>query len=166
MHAAQTSKEEREKRSRRQETRESQLSHLQQDIGGPGSPSMATQSNAEDSMNQLTVSMSSTSSAQDLPPDTQKFLSFAERHRTVLNQVTYSWKTSFEALTLMSLIEIPDSAPIDNPLGRWPLLSPRGSHPRPGFRRQAAILQNGVGTGRRRHQARGLGCSCQARARI
>lgn len=88
VHAAQTSKEEREKRSRRQETRESQLSHLQQEVGGPGSPSMAAQSSADDSMNQLAVSMSSTSSAQDLPPDTQKFLSFAERHRTVLNQVT------------------------------------------------------------------------------
>lgn len=88
VHAAQTSKEEREKRSRRQETRESQLSHLQQEIGGPGSPSMAAQSNPDDSLSQLTMSMStSSSSAYDLPPDTQKFLSFAERHRTVLNQV-------------------------------------------------------------------------------
>lgn len=87
VHAAQTSKEEREKRSRRQETRESQLSHLQQEIGGPGSPSLASaQANAEDSINQMAVSLS-TSSTTDLPPDTQKFLAFAERHRTVLNQV-------------------------------------------------------------------------------
>lgn len=85
VHAAQTSKEEREKRSRRPETRESQLSHLQQEIGGPGSPSMAVQTSNDDSLNQLTLSMSSAPS--DLPPDTQKFLSFAERHRTVLNQV-------------------------------------------------------------------------------
>lgn len=87
VHAAQTSKEEREKRSRRQETRESQLSHLQQEIGGPGSPSMANQ-NPDDSLNQLSVSVSNPSAALDLPPDTQKFLSFAERHRTVLNQVS------------------------------------------------------------------------------
>merc|ERR1712200_304270 len=86
VHAAQTSKEEREKRSRRQETRESQLSHLQQEIGGPGSPSMANQ-NPDDSLNQLSVSVSNPSAALDLPPDTQKFLSFAERHRTVLNQI-------------------------------------------------------------------------------
>ncbi|XP_032797159.2 LOW QUALITY PROTEIN: E3 ubiquitin-protein ligase HUWE1 [Daphnia magna] len=85
VHAAQTSKEEREKRSRRPETRESQLSHLQQEIGGPGSPSMAVQTSNDDSLNQLTLSMSSAPS--DLPPDTQKFLSFAERHRTVLNQI-------------------------------------------------------------------------------
>lgn len=88
VHAAQTSKEEREKRSRRPETRESQLSHLQQEIGGPGSPSMAAQSSNDDSLNQLTLSMSSAPSS-DLPPDTQKFLSFAERHRTVLNQVIF-----------------------------------------------------------------------------
>ena len=87
VHAAQTSKEEREKRSRRQETRESQLSHLQQEIGGPGSPNLASvQANADDSISQMTVSMTS-SSALDLPPDTQKFLAFDERHRTVLNQV-------------------------------------------------------------------------------
>ena len=88
VHAAQTSKEEREKRSRRPETRESQLSHLQQEIGGPGSPSMAAQASNDDSLNQLTLSMSSAPSS-DLPPDTQKFLSFAERHRTVLNQVCF-----------------------------------------------------------------------------
>lgn len=88
VHAAQTSKEEREKRSRRPETRESQLSHLQQEIGGPGSPSMAAQASNDDSLNQLTLSMSSAPSS-DLPPDTQKFLSFAERHRTVLNQVIF-----------------------------------------------------------------------------
>ena len=88
VHAAQTSKEEREKRSRRQETRESQLSHLQQEIGGPGSPSMAgSAQSADDSLNQLAVQTMSTSTAADLPPDTQKFLSFAERHRTVLNQI-------------------------------------------------------------------------------
>ena len=92
VHAAQTSKEEREKRSRRQETRESQLSHLQQEIGGPGSPSSAGVSSAalahDESHNQLSVSMAaSSSSSADLPPDTQKFLSFAERHRTVLNQI-------------------------------------------------------------------------------
>lgn len=88
VHAAQTSKEEREKRSRRPETRESQLSHLQQEIGGPGSPSTAAQTSNDDSLNQLTLSMSSAPSS-DLPPDTQKFLSFAERHRTVLNQVIF-----------------------------------------------------------------------------
>jgi E3 ubiquitin-protein ligase HUWE1 len=59
---------------------------LQQEIGGPGSPSMAAQSSNDDSLNQLTLSMSSAPSS-DLPPDTQKFLSFAERHRTVLNQI-------------------------------------------------------------------------------
>ena len=93
VHASQTSKEEREKRSRRPETRESQLSHLQQEIGGPGSPSMANQTSNDDSINQLAVSMSS-APASDLPPDTQKFLSFAERHRTVLNQVYYSFKAN------------------------------------------------------------------------
>lgn len=84
VHAAQTSKEEREKRSRRQETRESQLSHLQQEDGGPGSP--AAQGNADDSLNQSTISVVNGASS-DLPPDTQKFLGFAEKHRTVLNQV-------------------------------------------------------------------------------
>ena len=99
VHAAQTSKEEREKRSRRQETRESQLSHLQQEIGGPGSPSMAVQSSQDDSLNQLTLSMSSAPSS-DLPPDTQKFLSFAERHRTVLNQVFTSTRMLIDDIYL------------------------------------------------------------------
>ena len=86
VHAAQTSKEEREKRSRRQETRESQLSHLHQEVGGPGSP--ATQGNPDDSLNQTAVSLSG-AAASDLPPDTQKFLAFADKHRTVLNQVCW-----------------------------------------------------------------------------
>ena len=102
VHAAQTSKEEREKRSRRQETRESQLSHLQQEIGGPGSPNLASgQANADDSINLMTVSMTS-SSALDLPPDTQKFLTFAERHRTVLNQVIAFFNIVF--LSTLNLI--------------------------------------------------------------
>jgi len=87
VHAAQTSKEERDKRSRRQETRESQLSHLQQEIGGPGSPSTVAQGNVDDSYSQLSMAAAGSTSTANLPPDTQKFLSFAERHRTVLNQI-------------------------------------------------------------------------------
>ncbi|KAG1657518.1 E3 ubiquitin-protein ligase HUWE1 [Nymphon striatum] len=67
------------------ESQESQLSHLHQDIA-PVSPQPSSSDTSRDNIGpsrQLSVIAIPT----NLPPDTQKFLRFAETHRTVLNQI-------------------------------------------------------------------------------
>ncbi|XP_069142505.1 E3 ubiquitin-protein ligase HUWE1-like isoform X2 [Argopecten irradians] len=62
--------------------REDQLAHLNLDVA-PASPA----SQADTPHLNRENSVASMSSISNLPPDTQKFLKFAETHRTVLNQI-------------------------------------------------------------------------------
>jgi E3 ubiquitin-protein ligase HUWE1 len=66
VHAAVTSSQER-KRPNQKETRQEQLAHIQEERLSEGA-AVAAEPPA-------------------LPPDTRKFLEFAETHRTVLNQI-------------------------------------------------------------------------------
>ncbi|XP_076109103.1 E3 ubiquitin-protein ligase HUWE1-like isoform X2 [Mytilus galloprovincialis] len=61
--------------------REDQLAHLNIDFA-PASPAASTSSETP-----ALARENSVSSISSLPPDTQKFLKFAETHRTVLNQI-------------------------------------------------------------------------------
>ncbi|CAH1782935.1 unnamed protein product [Owenia fusiformis] len=69
-----------------QQKREDLLTHLNVDMSAPLSPAM---SSSIDNLGALTRenSVVSVSSMANLPPDTLKFLRFAETHRTVLNQI-------------------------------------------------------------------------------
>ena len=70
MHAAVTSSQER-KRPNQKETRQEQLAHIQEERL------------TEEGMMGAAVA----AEPPALPPDTRKFLEFAETHRTVLNQI-------------------------------------------------------------------------------
>ena len=84
VHAAPTQPEDK-KKVQQKETRQEQLAHIQEQtlpsIGGEPSSQNPTQES--DSSKPSTSAASSTV----LPVDTQKFLAFAETHRTVLNQI-------------------------------------------------------------------------------
>ncbi|KAG1653506.1 E3 ubiquitin-protein ligase HUWE1 [Nymphon striatum] len=84
VHASAAEKESAQNASK-PESQESQLSHLHQDIA-PVSPQPSSSDTSRDNIGpsrQLSVIAIPT----NLPPDTQKFLRFAETHRTVLNQI-------------------------------------------------------------------------------
>ena len=72
MHAAVTSSEEKKKPNQK-ETRKEQLSHIEEKEGQLESEQAAASDAATEELL--------------LAPDTQKFLEFAETHRTVLNQI-------------------------------------------------------------------------------
>jgi len=82
-----------EKKNNTRETRETQLAHLQQELP-PVSPIPVSSNEfipANDSdmheAHSLSVLDSTHAGNSNLPPDTKKFLSFAETHRTVLNHI-------------------------------------------------------------------------------
>ncbi|XP_064633553.1 E3 ubiquitin-protein ligase HUWE1-like isoform X3 [Lineus longissimus] len=82
-------KDTRKPRDSAAQRREDQLAHLNVDIGMPMSPLPAA-SSSQDVIGLLTRENSVASVVSmtcSLPPDTQKFLKFAETHRTVLNQI-------------------------------------------------------------------------------
>ncbi|XP_023229433.1 E3 ubiquitin-protein ligase HUWE1-like [Centruroides sculpturatus] len=89
VHASSSEKESNKRKEYRQESRENQLAHIHQDIA-PLSPLPATSEAATIAETSNIVfsrenSLATISTA--LPADTQKFLKFAETHRTVLNQI-------------------------------------------------------------------------------
>ncbi|XP_061178702.1 E3 ubiquitin-protein ligase HUWE1-like [Saccostrea echinata] len=81
VHAGEKDGKSQEQRSQR---REDQLAHLNMDLA-PASP--AAPGSETPAPVQRDGSITSVSSLTTLPPDTQKFLRFAETHRTVLNQI-------------------------------------------------------------------------------
>ncbi|XP_078340185.1 E3 ubiquitin-protein ligase HUWE1-like isoform X5 [Crassostrea virginica] len=81
VHAGEKDGKSQDQRSQR---REDQLAHLNMDLA-PASP--AASSSDTPAPVQRDGSITSVSSLTALPPDTQKFLKFAETHRTVLNQI-------------------------------------------------------------------------------
>ena len=99
VHAAPTQPEDAKRKIQQKETRQEQLAHIQEQtpsIGGTPAPEGAASGNGNqpstsDSNEALPVAGSSSGSAtsggSNLPEDTQKFLAFAETHRTVLNQI-------------------------------------------------------------------------------
>ena len=87
VHAAPTQPEDK-KKVQQKETRQEQLAHIQEqtlpNIGGePNSQNQDQESSSKPSTSSAAASNTSTV----LPVDTQKFLAFAETHRTVLNQI-------------------------------------------------------------------------------
>jgi len=78
VHAAPTQPDDK-KKVQQKETRVEQLAHIQEQP-------MAPLSDAVD--DEKSVPSPAAAPAVELPRDTQKFLSFAETHRTVLNQVS------------------------------------------------------------------------------
>ena len=87
VHAAPTQPEDK-KKVQQKETRQEQLAHIQEqtlpNIGGePNSQNQDQESSSKPSTSSAATSNTSTV----LPVDTQKFLAFAETHRTVLNQI-------------------------------------------------------------------------------
>ena len=78
VHAAPTQPDDK-KKVQQKETRVEQLSHIQEQPLGP----LSDVTDEERSGNPSTAA----GTVVELPRDTQKFLSFAETHRTVLNQV-------------------------------------------------------------------------------
>ena len=104
VHAAPTQPEDAKRKIQQKETRQEQLAHIQEQtpsIGGTPVPAEGAESSGNgnqpstsaDSNEALPVAGSSsggsgaTSGGSNLPEDTQKFLAFAETHRTVLNQI-------------------------------------------------------------------------------
>ena len=99
VHAAPTQPEDAKRKIQQKETRQEQLAHIQEQtpsIGGTPAPEGAASGNGNqpstsDSNEALPVAGSSSGAANsggsNLPEDTQKFLAFAETHRTVLNQI-------------------------------------------------------------------------------
>ncbi|XP_031421594.1 E3 ubiquitin-protein ligase HUWE1 [Clupea harengus] len=77
---------ERESKPPVRDTRESQLSHLKDDPA-PLSPAPLTPATPSSLDPFFSREPSSMHISSNLPPDTQKFLRFAETHRTVLNQI-------------------------------------------------------------------------------
>ncbi|XP_064606987.1 E3 ubiquitin-protein ligase HUWE1-like isoform X3 [Liolophura sinensis] len=76
------------KRESHQQRREDQLAHLNVEVAAPSSPSPAISSEIEHApLLSREDSFMSVSYMSNLPADTQKFLRFAETHRTVLNQI-------------------------------------------------------------------------------
>ncbi|XP_023930490.1 E3 ubiquitin-protein ligase HUWE1 [Lingula anatina] len=69
-----------------QQRREDQTAHLNIEVQAPMSPYMPSSSQELPGLTREN-SVMSVSSIANLPPDTQKFLRFAETHRTVLNQI-------------------------------------------------------------------------------
>merc|ERR1711884_518 len=87
VHAAPTQPEDK-KKVQQKETRQEQLAHIQEqtlpNIGGePNSQNQDQESSSKPSTSSAAASNTSTV----LPVDTQKFLAFAETHRSVLNQI-------------------------------------------------------------------------------
>merc|ERR1719245_2624743 len=81
-------KTKKKKKVQQKETRQEQLAHIQEqtlpNIGGePNSQNQDQESSSKPSTSSAAASNTSTV----LPVDTQKFLAFAETHRTVLNQI-------------------------------------------------------------------------------
>ena len=98
VHAAPTQPEDAKRKIQQKETRQEQLAHIQEQtpsIGGSASEAAGngneSQPSTSDSNEALTAvagsSSSSGATSSNLPEDTQKFLAFAETHRTVLNQI-------------------------------------------------------------------------------
>ena len=84
VHAAPTQPEDK-KKVQQKETRQEQLAHIQEQT-----PSIGTSNEGQsEAVVQPSTSSASTAakSGDTLPMDTQKFLAFAETHRTVLNQI-------------------------------------------------------------------------------
>ena len=91
VHAAPTQPEDK-KKVQQKETRQEQLAHIQEQTlpnieGSTGEPNSQNQDQESSSKPSTSASASNTSSSTVLPVDTQKFLAFAETHRTVLNQI-------------------------------------------------------------------------------
>lgn len=89
VHASSSEKESNKRKEYRQESRENQLAHIHQDIAPlsplPASSETATVVETTNIVFSRENSLATISTA--LPADTQKFLKFAETHRTVLNQI-------------------------------------------------------------------------------
>ena len=86
VHAAPTQPEDK-KKVQQKETRQEQLAHIQEqtlpNIGGEPN----SQNQDQESSKPSTSSAATSNTSTVLPVDTQKFLAFAETHRTVLNQI-------------------------------------------------------------------------------
>ena len=90
VHAAPTQPEDK-KKVQQKETRQEQLAHIQEQTlpnieGSTGEPNSQNQ-DQESSSKPSTSSAAASNTSTVLPVDTQKFLAFAETHRTVLNQI-------------------------------------------------------------------------------
>lgn len=98
VHAAPTRPEDK-KKIQQKETRQEQLAHIQEQVPSLGgsqtpepvaSPQPLPTDDDESTSKYISTTladMASAAAATDLPMDTQKFLAFAETHRTVLNQI-------------------------------------------------------------------------------
>ena len=99
VHAAPTQPEDAKRKIQQKETRQEQLAHIQEQTPSLGG---ATESNSQTSTSGVggasessspvasgsgTNASSGSASGTNIPMDTQKFLAFAETHRTVLNQI-------------------------------------------------------------------------------
>ena len=99
VHAAPTQPEDAKRKIQQKETRQEQLAHIQEQtpsLGGTPAPeSNSTSGSGGASESSPVASGSGTSSSSGgsakgstcIPMDTDKFLAFAETHRTVLNQI-------------------------------------------------------------------------------
>ena len=86
LFSAPTQPEDAKRKIAQKETRQEQLAHIQEQT-----PSLGGQDQPQDQPQASTSVVASTSTdtsvASNLPDDTEKFLAFAETHRTVLNQI-------------------------------------------------------------------------------
>ena len=103
VHAAPTQPEDAKRKIQQKETRQEQLAHIQEQTpslgGAPESNSQTSTSGSSGSAaesspvasgsgtNASSSGGSGSASGTNIPMDTQKFLAFAETHRTVLNQI-------------------------------------------------------------------------------
>lgn len=90
VHAAPTQPEDK-KKVQQKETRQEQLAHIQEQTFEPGQTSTASENPSSPPSSSSVVNSNSAaagaSTSNNLPVETQKFLAFAETHRTVLNQI-------------------------------------------------------------------------------
>ena len=100
VHAAPTQPEDAKRKIQQKETRQEQLAHIQEQtpsLGGAtesnsqtstsGGAGGASESSSPVASGSGTNASSGSASGTNIPMDTQKFLAFAETHRTVLNQI-------------------------------------------------------------------------------